>query len=82
MNASKVVAWDVAEREKPAIAADVMSRARLRERISRGRSQPLMLHSDNGNALPQASRRVAFCHAREPSGGTRRAQGLLQTTGI
>ena len=37
----KVVAWDVAEREDPAIAADLVSRACLRERISRGRRQPL-----------------------------------------
>ena len=72
-----MLAWDVAEREDPAIASDVISRAYLRERISRVRSQPLMLHSDNGNALPQASRRVACCIAREPSEGTRRSQGLL-----
>ena len=32
----KVVAWDVAEREDPAIAADLVSRACLRERISKG----------------------------------------------
>jgi transposase InsO family protein len=30
----KVVAWDVAEREDPAIAADLVSRACLRERIT------------------------------------------------
>ncbi len=29
----KVVAWDVAEREDPAIAADLVSRACIRERI-------------------------------------------------
>jgi transposase len=46
----KVVAWDVAEREDPAIAADLVSRACLRERISKGRKQPLVLHADNGNA--------------------------------
>jgi len=46
----KVVAWDVAEREDPAIAADLVSRACLRERISKGRQQPLILHADNGNA--------------------------------
>ena len=47
----KVVAWDVAEREDPAIAADQASRACLRERISKGRKQPLILHADNGNAM-------------------------------
>jgi len=52
------VAWDVAEREDPAIAADLVSRACLRERYccsegfaySKGRRQPLILHADNGNA--------------------------------
>jgi len=33
----KVVAWDVSEREDAAIAADLVSRACLRERISKGR---------------------------------------------
>jgi putative transposase len=51
----KVVAWDVAEREDPAIAADLVSRACLRERISRGRSLPLILHADNGNAMRAAT---------------------------
>jgi putative transposase len=44
------VAWDVAEREEPAIAADLVSKACLRERISKGRQMPLTLHTDNGNA--------------------------------
>ena len=52
---SKVVAWDVAEREDPAIAADLVSRACLRERISKGRRQPLILHADNGNAMRAAT---------------------------
>jgi transposase InsO family protein len=51
----KVVAWDVAEREDPAIAADLVSRACLRERISKGRQQPLILHADNGNAMRAAT---------------------------
>ena len=38
----KVVAWDVAEREDPAIAADLVSRVCLRERISKDRRQPLI----------------------------------------
>ena len=51
----KIVAWDVAEREDPAIAADLMSRACLRERISKQRRQPLILHADNGNAMRAAT---------------------------
>lgn len=47
----KVVAWDVADREDAQIAADLVGRACLRERISKGRRQPLILHADNGNAL-------------------------------
>ena len=47
----KVVAWDVAEREDAQIAADLVGRACLRERISKRRRQPLILHADNGNAL-------------------------------
>ena len=44
------MAWDVAEREEAQIAADLVSRACLRERISKGRPLPLILHADNGNA--------------------------------
>lgn len=51
----KVVAWDVAEREDAQIAADLISRACLRERISKGRSHPLILHADNGNAMRAAT---------------------------
>jgi len=51
----KVVAWDVDEREDPAIAADLVSRACLKERISMGREQPLILHADNGNAIRAAT---------------------------
>ncbi len=47
----KVVAWDVAEREDALIAADLISHACLRERISKCRPQPLILHADNGNAM-------------------------------
>jgi putative transposase len=47
------VAWDVADREEAQIAADLVSRACLRERISKGRPQPLILHADNGNAMRQ-----------------------------
>ena len=51
----KVVAWDMAEREDPAIAADLVSRGCLRERISKSRRQPLVLHADNGNAMRAAT---------------------------
>jgi putative transposase len=51
----KVVAWEVAEREDAQIAADLVSRACLRERISKGRLQPLVLHADNGNAMRAAT---------------------------
>ena len=51
----KVVAWDVAEREDPAIAADLVSRSFLRERVSKGRKQPLIIHADNGNAMRAAT---------------------------
>jgi putative transposase len=51
------VAWDVDQREDPAIAADLVSRASLRARISKGRKQPLILHADNcnGNAMGTAT---------------------------
>jgi len=51
----KVVAWDVHEREDPAIAADLVSRACLRERVSKTRKQPLILHADDGNAMRAAT---------------------------
>jgi hypothetical protein len=50
----KVVTWGVTEREDAAIAADLVSRACLRERVSKGRRQPLFLHADNGNAMRAA----------------------------
>ena len=49
------MAWDVADREDSAIAADLVSRACLRERISKSRQQPLILHADNGNAMRAAT---------------------------
>lgn len=39
----KAVAWDGAEREDPKFAADLVSRACLRERISRRHRPPLIL---------------------------------------
>ena len=49
------MAWDVAGGEDPAIATDLVSRGCLRERISKGRRQPLVLHADNGNAMRAAT---------------------------
>ena len=40
----RVVVWDVAVREDSAIAADLVSTACLRGRISKSRQQPLILH--------------------------------------
>jgi transposase InsO family protein len=51
----KVVVWDVAEREDSAIAADLVSRACLREWISKSRQQPLILYANNGNAMRAAT---------------------------
>lgn len=51
-----VIAWDLAECEDPTIAADQVGRAYIRERISKGRQQPLVLHADNGNAMRAATR--------------------------
>ena len=54
----KVVAWDVAEREDPAIAAVLVSKACLRELISKGRKQQPILHSDIGNAQRSATQEI------------------------
>ncbi len=51
----KIVAWEVADREDSQIAADLVSRACLRERISKGRPHPLALHADNGYAMRAAT---------------------------
>ena len=45
------MAWGVAELEDPVIATVLVRRAFLRERISKGRKQLLILHADNGNAM-------------------------------
>ena len=51
----KVIARDVAEREQGQIAAALVSRACLIERISKGRPQLLILHADNGTAIRAAT---------------------------
>ncbi len=72
----------MAEREEAQIAADLVSRACLRERISKGRPQPLILHADNGNAVAAGFRAAIACgDAGEPPGGAGCAQILLQTKG-
>jgi transposase InsO family protein len=50
-----VAAWDAAEREAPAIAANLVSLVCLRERISKRSRQPLILHADNGTAMRAAT---------------------------
>jgi transposase InsO family protein len=82
----KVVAWDGAEREEAQIAADLLSRACLRERYccaegfaySKGRRQPLILHADNGNAVAAGFREaIAGSYSGKPAGGAGGAQILL-----
>jgi len=45
----------VADREEVQIAAVLVGRACLRERIRKSRRQPLILHADNGNAMRAAT---------------------------
>ena len=54
----KIVAWDIAEREEAQVAADLISRACLRERISKQRQRRLVLHADNGAAMRAATLEV------------------------
>ena len=54
----KIVAWDVAEREDAQVAADLISRACIRERISKRRQRRLVLHADNGSAMRAATLEV------------------------
>ena len=53
-----MVAWDVAEREEAQIGADLVIRACLRERISKGSRQHLILQADNGNTMRAATLEV------------------------
>jgi hypothetical protein len=70
----KVVEWDVAERDDHAIAADLLSRACKRERISKDSRQQLILHAENDNAISTTTEKT--------DGGTGRAQILLKAKGI
>jgi transposase InsO family protein len=74
----KVVAWDVEECEDAKLAAELVSRACLKERISRHRKQPLILHADNGNALAAGFRAaIACCDSGGATGRAGCAQILL-----
>ena len=70
----KVVAWDVEECEDAKLAAELVSRACLKERISRHRKQPLILHADNGNALGEGFR--AAIEGGDAGGATRGTRSL------
>jgi transposase InsO family protein len=70
----KVVAWDVADREEAQIAADLVSRACLRERISKGRRQPL-------NSSLRLRQRHEGSHSGKPAGRAGGAQIFLKTKG-
>ena len=54
----KVVAWDVEQSESAELAAQLVSRACLKERVSRRRKQPLILHADNGTSMRAATLEV------------------------
>jgi len=54
----KVVAWDVEQSESAELAAQLVSRACLKERINSYRSQPLILHADNGSSMRAATLEV------------------------
>ncbi len=51
----KIVAWDLHDREEAELAAELISRACLRERISKRRQRQLILHADNGGAMRSAT---------------------------
>lgn len=51
----KVVAWDIAQQEAPAIEADLVHRTCLRERISKCCQQTLILPTDNVNTIRAAT---------------------------
>jgi transposase InsO family protein len=54
----KVVAWDVEQSESAELAAQLVSRACLKERISKRRTQLLILHADNGTSMRGATLEV------------------------
>ncbi|MCP9925879.1 hypothetical protein KBY79_11740 [Synechococcus lacustris C3-12m-Tous] len=79
---SNVLAWDVEQCEDAKLAAELVSRACPKERISRRRKQPLILHADNGNSLAAGFRAaIACCDTGDTTGGTRGVEILLQAAG-
>ena len=56
----KVVAWGVESSEDTKLAARLVGRACLRERIGKRRKQQLILHADNGNAMRAATLEVCL----------------------
>ena len=46
-----MVAWDVGQSESAELATQLVSRAYLKERISKRLTQPLIFHADNGSSL-------------------------------
>jgi putative transposase len=50
-----VFVWDVSGRQDPAIAADLVSRACIRELISTSRRQPLIMRADNRSGTRPAT---------------------------
>ncbi len=73
-----LVDLDVDELEDPAIAAVLVSLTCLRERISKGRKQPLILHADNGNAMRAATVDAALMNWA--SSGRSHSHGCPMTT--
>jgi len=49
-----VVAWNVEQSESAELAAQLVSRVCLNERINSCRKQPLILHADNGTSMRAA----------------------------
>ena len=54
----KVVGWDVESSEDPKLAANLIARDCLRERITRRCKQPLILHADDSNEIRAATLEV------------------------
>ena len=52
------MAWDVEQSESAELAAQLVSRACLKERVSRHRKQPLILPADNGSSIRAATLEV------------------------
>lgn len=55
---NKIVAWDVQDREDADLAAALISRACIRERIIKRHQRRLVLHAVNGSAMRAATLEV------------------------